>query len=111
MIALQASNCFCSFERACQLVFDKTYEDIFMVPVTFCVWMLWLSLQMTYILRRFPDASSCLLLGLGSLREVADASSCLLLYVMKTCTAILVSVELQAPSFFSLGRCLCSRGL
>ena len=40
---------------------------------------------MTYILRRFPDASSCLLLC-----------------VMKTCTAILVSVELQAPSFFRL---------
>ena len=43
MIALQASNCFCSFERACQRVFDKTYEDILMVPVIFCVWMLWLS--------------------------------------------------------------------
>ena len=31
------------FALLSELVFEKTCEDILMVPVTFCVWTLWLS--------------------------------------------------------------------
>ena len=31
------------FALLSEFVFEKTCEDILMVPVTFCVWTLWLS--------------------------------------------------------------------